>query len=77
MIELRRLGAEARDTGIVTDETGFFRIGGLARGAYVITMRSLGYYTQTDSISVHEGYTVRLCVVLTEAIVPIHERRLR
>ena len=77
MVELRRLGAEVRDTGVVADETGFFRIDGIARGSYLLTARSIGYYAQTDSIAVHENYVVRLCVVLTEAIVPIHEYALR
>jgi hypothetical protein len=71
MIEARRPGAISRDTGVVADSLGYFEFPEISPGTYLITARTIGYYTQTDSIAVHDGYTVRLCMILTEAVVPI------
>lgn len=70
-IYLRSVSSEAFETGVLTDNTGYFEMTGVAPGKYIVTARTIGYYVKSDSIEVHELYKVRLCTVLTEATVPL------
>ena len=59
-------GTPSRQT--VTDADGYYEISGLAAGEYALTYGKEGYGTQTQDISLEEGETKDLGVVILEQV---------